>query len=490
MPDSPDPVERQLRDHLGRTQQVGFPPDLLERVDRIVQTTPQVRPAPEWMRRAAPVIAAVLIVAILVTGGPFLYGTLVGPGPTMPTAAPSPTGASSTIPPTAPPTALPTARPTPTLPSTPRPTPVGSPTTSFDLRGTAWHLVELPGHPLTPETTPTLDFGLSARGAPAGIGGVVFNGCSSFTVNDGFYPDGSVPGGLYPGQQDPVCPDLTVRDAFLARLTDVSAWVVVGDFLVLSGPAGTLEFLRDLPPPGDPGRALADALRTGTWIITSATGVSALDLYPPVAFGDRRWFGGPGTCGFGGQLSFQVGGRLDIENAGFDTTFCADANQRNVLVGLLEQATVGTLESRDRVRLAGPAGDVMLTRLSAAFPGRTSTLRFTAENGTRVTIALRDGSGLLTGAAQADPLPVYEPSDLDINIANTGNKAVLHVEWLASGGCLPNYNLTIEPGARRILVEQLTPPGFDSVGGECRVRLTFSRPVTARDVVGLLLYPR
>jgi hypothetical protein len=55
--------------------------------------------------------------------------------------------------------------------------------------------------------------------------------------------------------------------------------------------------------------------------------------------------------------------------------------------------------------------------------------------------------------------------------------------------CRPSYTFTIEPNVRQIWIEQLTPPGGDSLGGECEITLTFSRPVPAAGVHGGLLYP-
>ena len=62
-------------------------------------------------------------------------------------------------------------------------------------------------------------------------------------------------------------------------------------------------------------------------------------------------------------------------------------------------------------RLSGPAGEIQLTRLSASFPTRTSTLAFTSEGGEAVTITIHDGSSWLTGAAKAGPLPQTEPTE-------------------------------------------------------------------------------
>jgi hypothetical protein len=348
-------------------------------------------------------------------------------------------------------------------------------------------LVELPGVPLTPATTPTIDF--TPSGGPYSQGGTVFDGCAARVLEAQFIRGEIATLGL--DQSDPSCGAPDVRDAFVSRFLAVTTWVVVGDFLILSGPTGNLEFLRDLPQVGDPGRALADTLRTGLWLVTAATGLTSADLYYVLDFSDRLIGGGIGTdCGFGAQVAFQAGGRLVIDNTGLDTVFCSDRDQRVLLLELLSQVTAGAVLSPDRVRLAGLTGEMELTRLSAAFPTRTSTLRFTSEEGEVVMITIHDGSGWLSKSARTTPLPSYEPTDAEVLFANPGgNRAVLHVEWLASGGCQPAYTLTIAPSARAIWIEQLTPPGGDSVGGECRIRLTFSRPVPATGVKGWLFYP-
>jgi hypothetical protein len=238
---------------------------------------------------------------------------------------------------------------------------------------------------------------------------------------------------------------------------------------------------------------VADTLRTGLWLVTSATGMTSLDLYYNLQFGDRLVSGGIGTgCGIGADLAFRPGGRLVIDNTGLDTIYCSDRDERQELLDLLTQTTIGFLESPSRVRLTGAAGEVVLTRLSAAFPTRvTSTLRFTPENGNRVAISIRDGSGWLTRTAKAGPLPPTEPSDEEVFFANPGgNRAMLHMTWLAPGGCLPSYTMTIAPNVRAIWIEQHTPPGGDSLGGECEISLTFSKPVPATGVKGWLFYPK
>jgi hypothetical protein len=182
---------------------------------------------------------------------------------------------------------------------------------------------------------------------------------------------------------------------------------------------------------------------------------------------------------------------VTVENAGFDTNLCGDGDQRPALMALWEQVATGTLESADRVRLVGPRGELVLTRgLASTFTTQNTTLAFAADNGVAVTIDVRDGSGWLTMASKGTPFAIPDPADLDVWIINSsGDETVLRIEWTASGGCQPGYRLTIEPDVRRVWVEQLTPPGSDSLGGNCDVTLRFSRPVPANGIEARLQYP-
>ena len=380
--------------------------------------------------------------------------------------------------------------------SSPRPVPSGAPDTTFDLRGTAWRLLELPGQPLSETTTPTIEIAPFARGEPPGsprIWSTGFDGCSDFGFT-GTFENGRAELNV-DGAGPPVrCAVPAVRDAFVGLFRASTSWAVYGDVLVLSGPSGHLQLTRLVPPPGDPGRALAEALRSDFWRIASATGITTLARYAPARFSDRH-FGASGECGFGGEIRFGLGGAVKIENAGFDTTVCAEgapgADQRPALMALLGEVTSGVLESPDRVRLVGPAGELLLTRgLASTFTTRNSTLRFTADNGVPVAVEVLDGSGWLTRSAKGTPFQVADPSDQDVWIVNAdGDETALRIEWVASGGCRSSYRLTIEPSARRLWIEQLTPQGGDSLGGNCDLTLHFSRPVPAERVEGKLLFP-
>ena len=294
-----------------------------------------------------------------------------GPSPWTPGAATSPPTPTATIRPA--PTVSPIASPGSTASSTPRPTPFGSPTTAFDLRRTAWRVLVLPGHSLTAEATPTIDFGLdpTARGpATTDSPAMSWNGCNYFSFRANL--SGGQIANLTIDRHDGTCGAFAVRDAFMAFFVGVIRWVVIGDFLVLTAPAGHLELLRELPPAGDPGRALADALLAGQWRIASATGVQSPGAFAPLYFADR-WFAttepgdrGPSAtgdtgsaCGFGGSIAFLAGGALRIE-AGFDTIYCGEGDERPAIATTLNQITTGALESPARARLTGPQGEVVL----------------------------------------------------------------------------------------------------------------------------------
>jgi len=380
----------------------------------------------------------------------------------------------------------------PTAAATLRPAPLGSPDVTFDLRGTAWRLLELPGQSLTAPTTPVIEIGPFARGEEFGSVralSLAFDGCSTFSFHARL-KDGDAELNLDNlGPQEP-CAAAPIRDAFVRQLKATTSWAVFGDLLVMTAPTGTLQFSRLAPPAGDPGRSLVETLRADLWRVESATGITTPRLYPPITFSDRR-IGAVGDCGFGAELRIQPGGQVSIDNAGFDTTSCGANDQRPAFMALLGQVVAGAVESADRVRLTGPAGELVLARgLAGTFTTKASTLRFTADNGTAVTVDIRDGSESLTSASKGTPFSVTDPSDLNVWIIGAeGDGTTVRIEWVASGGCQPHYRVTIEPGVRRIWIEQLTPAGGDSLGGNCDITLGFSRPVPAEGIEGMLRFP-
>ena len=109
------------------------------------------------------------------------------------------------------------------------------------------------------------------------------------------------------------------------------------------------------------------------WRITSATGVKAPDRFAPLVFADR-WLAttepvpapGPNgdtgsACGLGGSVAFLPGAMLRIE-AGFDTIACGDDDERPTITATLNQVTGAVLETSARVRLRGPAGEIVLEK--------------------------------------------------------------------------------------------------------------------------------
>jgi len=123
-------------------------------------------------------------------------------------------------------------------------------------------------------------------------------------------------------------------------------------------------------------------------------------------------------------------------------------------------------------------------------------LEFTADNGTSVTIAIDDQSGLLVEAMKGEPFSTEDPGAKDlvyegnyvVFLNDASDDSVLRVEWAAGGGCAANYAMTIDPTARKLRIEG-PPAGSDSIGGNCDVSLRFSEPVPADQVEGDLAAP-
>jgi hypothetical protein len=115
-------------------------------------------------------------------------------------------------------------------------------------------------------------------------------------------------------------------------------------------------------------------------------------------------------------------------------------------------------------------------------------LRFRSDEGRSVTIDFDDQSGLLIGAKKGKPFFVDNPDNKLVVLMNdASDDAVLRVEWLAGGGCAPNYVVRIDRTARTMQIEG-PAPGSDSMGGNCDLTLTFSKPVPAGEVEAVLVY--
>lgn len=360
----PDKLDDRLRAELRGD---AVPPAwLYERVAVGIRETPQGR-RPLLPARTLAAVAAVLLVAVLVTGGPLLYGTLVGPRATDRPATPSP--APATLGPSS---AAPTPSPSPTAPPIPTPTPLppptGTPNLTFNLLGTAWSLLQLPGQALTPEATPTIEFDLLGNATAYG-----WSGCSSFSMV-AVLADGRVDL-IGVGAMDR-CRTGDADSRFLDLLRNAATWAVHAgggplgqDVLVLAGPAGTLQFERRAPS-GGAARQVFDALRASAWRVAAATGIRQPGLFGSLRFGDRQYFA-QGTCGFSGNLEFTGNGgqlRLDV---GFDTIRCGDVDERAELSALAGTITSAALEGSTAVRLRGAGGEILLARVGLASSGAT-----------------------------------------------------------------------------------------------------------------------
>ena len=252
-------------------------------------------------------------------------------------------------------TSIPAVSPPTPSPPTPSIQPTASDALAFDFSGSAWRATSVNGQAVPAEHVPRLEFDWLGRST-----GVVFTGCHEF-VFEATFDDGRVAvGDLVVGPD--VCrgPGSDVEAAFLAVFNAAEAWSVDRDLLTLLGPGGRIELARDLPPMGDPGRQLAEALRVGEWRILRAARVSGLDRLPPVQFADALFIAA-GECGFSGDVRFGPGGALVITDVTWDTGGCLSSDDgRPALQRLLEAVTTGRPGPDGTVVLAGPQGEVIL----------------------------------------------------------------------------------------------------------------------------------
>jgi hypothetical protein len=155
-----------------------------------------------------------------------------------------------------------------------------------------------------------------------------------------------------------------IEEFFLAAFQATQAWSVEGDRLTLAGANGQIVLARDLPPVGDPGRQLADAMTDGEWRVVDAPGVVGLEGLPPVLFTDTRFIAS-GGCGFSGDIRFGSGGALDIVDVGWDVAGGCDGgpnDPRVALRALLVEVTMGRPGADGTIVLSGPEGEVVLGR--------------------------------------------------------------------------------------------------------------------------------
>jgi heat shock protein HslJ len=278
---------------------------------------------------------AVLVIAIAAAG--VWLGLSRGTGTTEPSASPT--------------------EPSPTETHGPTASPSASPIEDFDLAGTAWRVTTLDDQALPAEGAPWFEF--DSFGRPGGHG---FSGCDEFGFGGTFEGGTGSAGELILNPAGCSGPAAPLEKLFLDTFRAVDAWSVEGDLLTLFGSGGQIVLTRELPPVGDPGRALADTLLTAEWQILEATGVAGLDRLSPMQFFDRRLLG-VGECGYSGDVHFGSGGSLTISDVGWDTSGCGEPDGRVALQSALQSVSAGSLEDGGTVRLSGPGMDLVLGRV-------------------------------------------------------------------------------------------------------------------------------
>src|SRR5262245_21127013 len=217
------------------------------------------------------------------------------------------------------------------------------------LDGTAWRAERLGSGVVPPVVAPELWFDEQGRGIGTG-----FTGCEEFGWTASF-TDGRVDGCAEPGG--------SVEKAFLAAFRATDRYEVAGDSLLLRGAAGDTLFVRQAPPIDDPSRPTFDRLRSGSWEIRSAPGVTQPAALIHVRFADRELLGA-GPCGYSGRVRFGAGGRVRIEEVGWDTFGCeaGGLDERPLLRDALQSVTTLAAGPAGTMLLQAHAGDVVLGR--------------------------------------------------------------------------------------------------------------------------------
>ena len=283
-------------------------------------------------------IAGVAVVVIAIAAGGLWLGLSPGTGTIGPSASPTEPSPAGTDAPTASPSA--------------------SPIEDFDLAGTAWRVTTVGDQAPPAEGAPRLEFDFFGR--PGGTG---FTGCDEFGFAGTFEGGKASAGELTLNPAGCNGPAAALEQVFIDTFRAVDTWSVDGDLMTLSGSQGEIVLARDLPAVGDPGRALADAMRSGEWQILEATGVAGLDRVSPVQFYDRLLLG-VGECGYSGDVQFGPGGTLTITEVGWDTSGCGEPDGRGALQSVLESVAAGRFEEGGTIRLSGPGVDVVLGRVA------------------------------------------------------------------------------------------------------------------------------
>jgi heat shock protein HslJ len=314
---------------------------------------------------------AVLVLAIAAAG--VWLGLSRGTGTTEPSASPT--------------------QPAPAVTDRPTASPSAPPIEDYDLAGTAWRVTAVGDQALPADGAPRLEF--DSFGRPGGTG---FTGCDEFGFGGTFEGGRGSAGELI--LNPAVCsgPAAPLEKLFLDTFRAVDAWSVDGDQLTLFGSKGQIVLVRELPSVGDPGRALADALRPAEWQILEATGVAGPDRLSPVQFFDRRLLG-VGACGYSGEVQFGPGGTLTITEVTWDTSGCGEPDGRVALQSALESVSAGSLEEGGNVRLSGPGVDLVLGRVwgpLAVIPPQDGADTARTEGTLRITdtcVFLEEGGG-------------------------------------------------------------------------------------------------
>jgi heat shock protein HslJ len=248
--------------------------------------------------------------------------------------------------------------------SSPAPAVTGDPSVdlpagpAIDLDGTAWRAERLDSGVIPPVVAPELWFDEQGRGIGTG-----FTGCESFGWTATF-TDGRVDvGDLQVFDEGCAEPGGSVEKAFLAAFRAADRYLVAGDWLLLRGAAGETLFSRQAPPVDDPSRPTFDLLRSGTWAVLDAPGVTEPSALIHVRFADRELIGA-GPCGYSGRVRFAAGGRVRIEEVGWDTFGCEGwgLDERPLLRDALQSVTTMAPGPDGTVLLQARAGDVVLGR--------------------------------------------------------------------------------------------------------------------------------
>jgi heat shock protein HslJ len=226
------------------------------------------------------------------------------------------------------------------------------------LDGTAWRAERLGSGVVPPIVAPELWFDEQGRGIGTG-----FTGCEQFGWTASF-ADGRVQvGELQVFDEGCAEPGGSVEKAFLAAFRATDRYEIAGDSLLLRGEAGETLLVRQAPPIDDASRPTFDRLRAGTWEILAAPGVTQPWALIHIRFADRELIGA-GPCGYSGRVRFGAGGRVQIEEVGWDTFGCEGwgLDERPLLRDALQSVSSLAAGPDGTVVLQARAGDVVLGR--------------------------------------------------------------------------------------------------------------------------------